>query len=150
MELTELDHKIIALMKENARRSHREMGRILKESYSLVGERLKLLEDNNILTVVAVNDLRNSGFEHMLHLEIQVQGRSVDAVANDLAALNEVVAVSIISGQFEIVALLLALDKEDLERRLEKDIGGISGIRRLVATLALDIMKYEFDVVPLK
>ena len=54
-----------------------------------------------------------------------------------------------ISGQFEIVALLAATDLDDLQKKLEVDIGGIEGIRRLVATLSLEVLKFDFDAKPL-
>jgi Lrp/AsnC family leucine-responsive transcriptional regulator len=149
MELTDLDHQIMDLLKENARRSNREIGRLLDSNYLLVGERIKLLEENGLMHVLAVSDLRRSGFDHLLHLEIKVEGRPAEEVAEELAEFDEILAVSMISGQFEIVALLAATDLKDLQQKLETDIGAIKGIRRLLATLSLDVLKFDFDAKPL-
>ena len=149
MELTDLDHKIMDLLKENARRSNREIGRLLDASYLLVGERIKLLEENGLMHVMAVSDLRRAGFDHLLHLEIKVEGRPALEVAEELAEFDEILAVSMISGQFEIVALLAATDLDDLQQKLATDIGEIKCIRRLLATMSLDVLKFDFDAKPL-
>ena len=149
MELTDLDRKIMDLLKENARRSNREIGRLLDANYILVGDRIKLLEENGLMHVMAVSDIRRAGFEHLLHLEIKVEGRPAEEVAEELAEFDEILAVSMISGEFEIVALLAATDLEDLQQKLETDIGKIKGIRRLLATMSLDVLKFDFDAKPL-
>jgi Lrp/AsnC family transcriptional regulator for asnA, asnC and gidA len=76
---------------------------------------------------------------------IEVQGRPAEEVAQDLAAVEEVFAVHLVTGARDIEILVALHDLDELESFLLRDIGKIRGIRALSTGIAVDIIKYDFD-----
>lgn len=150
MQLDELDEKIIALMRKDGRQSNQEVARQLGVTAVTVRSRIKRLEEANIMRVVAVTDFAAAGYEVLMAVGVEVQNRSAEDVARELAAFEQVFSVNLVTGPEDIEILVAAEDFECISRFISKDLAAIQGIRRLSPALALDVLKYEFDSAPLK
>jgi len=144
-ELDEIDRHIIAALKSDGRATNQKIARALKISPATVGARIRRLENINAMRVVAVTDFAALGYQVLLAVGIEVQGRAAEEVAKELAALEEVFAVHLVTGARDI-EILVALQKlEELESFLLRDVAKIRGIRTLAAGIAADVIKYDFD-----
>ncbi len=144
-ELDDIDRHIIAALKADGRATNQKIARSLKISPATVGARIRRLENVNAMRVVAVTDFAALGYKVLLAVGIEVQGRAAEEVAQDLAALEEVFAVHLVTGARDLEILVALHDLEELETFLLKDIGKIRGIRTLAAGIAADVIKYDFD-----
>ena len=144
-ELDELDRRIIAALKADGRATNQKIARSLHISPATVGARIRRLENMNAMRVVAVTDFAALGYNVLLAVGIEVQGRAAEEVARELAALEEVFAVHMVTGARDIEILVVLHDLEELETFLLRDIAKIRGIRALAAGIAADVIKYDFD-----
>ena len=145
-ELDELDHKIIATLKADGRATNQKIARSLTVAPATVSARIRRLEQLNAMRVVAVTDFAALGYEVLLAIGIEVQGRPAQDVAQDLAKLPEVFAVHLVTGARDIEILVALHDLEELRTFLMKDVARVRGIRSLSSGIAADVIKFEFDL----
>ncbi len=144
-ELDEIDRRIIEALKSDGRATNQKIARALKISPATVGARIRRLENINAMRVVAVTDFASLGYQVLLAVGIEVQGRAAEEVARDLAALEEVFAVHLVTGARDIEILVALHGLEELETFLLQDVAKIRGIGTLSAGIAADVIKYDFD-----
>lgn len=144
-ELDDIDRHIIAALKADGRATNQKIARSLRISPATVGARIRRLENVNAMRVVAVTDFAALGYKVLLAIGIEVQGRRAEEVAQELAALEEVFAVHLVTGARDIEILVALHDLEELETFLLQDVAKIRGIRTLAAGIAADVIKYDFD-----
>jgi Lrp/AsnC family leucine-responsive transcriptional regulator len=144
-ELDDVDRHIIAALKADGRATNQKIARSLRISPATVGARIRRLENVNAMRVVAVTDFAALGYKVLLAVGIEVQGRAAEEVAEELAALQEVFAVHLVTGARDIEILVALHDFEELETFLLQDVAKIRGIRTLAAGIAADVIKYDFD-----
>jgi Lrp/AsnC family transcriptional regulator, leucine-responsive regulatory protein len=144
-ELDEVDRHIIAALQADGRATNQRIARSLQISPATVGARIRRLENVNAMRVVAVTDFAALGYQVLLAVGIEVQGRAAEEVAQELAALEEVFAVHLVTGARDIEILVALHDLEELKVFLLQDVAKIRGIRALSAGIAADVIKYDFD-----
>lgn len=148
-QLDDIDHRIIALLREDGRLPYRAIARELDLTEATVRSRVRRLEDSNTMRVVAVTDIEAAGFHLLLAVGVQVENRSPEAVARDLAAIAEVFSVNVVVGTHDIEALVVAEDQVALHALLSERLARVEGVRRLTPSLAVDVLKNQPDWVPL-
>ena len=144
-ELDDVDRHIIAALQADGRATNQKIARSLKISPATVGARIRRLENVNAMRVVAVTDFAALGYQVLLAVGIEVQGRAAEEVAQELAALEEVFAVHLVTGARDIEILVALHDLDDLKVFLLQDVAKSRGIRALSAGIAADVIKYDFD-----
>jgi len=144
-QLDEVDRRIIAALKADGRATNQRIARSLRISPATVGARIRRLESINAMRVVAVTDFAALGYSVLLAVGIEVQGRPAQEVAAELAALDEVFAVHLVTGARDIEILVVLHELEELETFLLRDVAKIRGIGTLSAGIAADVIKYDFD-----
>jgi Lrp/AsnC family transcriptional regulator for asnA, asnC and gidA len=86
----------------------------------------------------------------LLAVGVQVEGRSPEEVAQELARFTEVFSVNVVVGAHDLEILVVAEGRPALERLLTERLAGVPGVRRLTPALALDVLKNQPDWVPLR
>jgi DNA-binding Lrp family transcriptional regulator len=140
VKLDEIDLGLIRLLRQNGRAGNRELGQALGISEGTARSRIRRLAEGRVMHVTAINDYEAEGYQFWLMCCFQVEGRPVRDVAADIAACPRAVAVSIVSGRFDIVASVLAEDKAELSRLLTEELGGIPGVSAIETAVALDVV----------
>lgn len=148
-EFDETDRKILELLKANGRATNQKIARELKISAATVSARIRQMEEAKALKVVAATDFAAFGYNILLAIGVEVQGRSAEAVAEDLARLPHVLSINLVTGAKDIEILLAAREFSELSDFLLTQVAAIRGIRSLSPSIAVDIVKYDFDVAPL-
>jgi Lrp/AsnC family leucine-responsive transcriptional regulator len=147
--LDELDTKIIAMLRSNGRATNQDIAERLSVTAATVSARLKRMEEARVMRVVAVTDFAAHGYNVLIALGVKVQGRDARDVGRDLAKLPEVLSVNLMNGAHELELLVALHDFSEINMLLSDHIAGISGVSELSPGIAADIVKFEFNVVPL-
>ncbi|MDE2436306.1 MAG: Lrp/AsnC family transcriptional regulator [Sphingomonadales bacterium] len=144
------DRSIVEQLRLNGRANNQQIAEELGLTATTVSTRIKRMEDADQLRVVAVSDFSAHGFNILLRVAIEVDGRPASQVAQELAELPEVFAVHLVTGRYDIDMLMALHDFEDLSGILFDRLSTISGIRSLTPSIVVDILKYQFDVAPIE
>jgi len=144
------DVAIIRELRANGRANNQQIAETLGLTATTVSTRIRRMEDANQLRVVAVSDFSAHGFNVLLRISVSVDGRPASDVANELAALPEVVAAHMVTGGYDIDMLVALHDFDDLSDFLLDKLSGVHGIRTLTPAIVVDIIKYQFDVAPIE
>lgn len=147
--LDELDTRIIDLLRANGRATNQEIAENLSVTAATVSARLRRLEESRVMRVVAVTDFAAHGYNVLIALGVKVRDRRIHAVARDLAELPEVLSVNIMNGAHEIELLVALHDFTEINMLLSDHIAAIAGVSEISPGIAADIVKFEFNVVPL-
>ncbi|MFT5709834.1 MAG: DNA-binding Lrp family transcriptional regulator [Halioglobus sp.] len=146
--LDDIDHAIIDLLRADGRLPYRALARELQLTEATVRSRVKRLEESDTMRVVAVTDIEAAGYQMLLAIGVQVEDRSPSDVAHDLAKIPEIFSVNVVVGTHDVEILLVAEDLDALNALQAKVLSTVPGIRRLTASLAIDVLKNQPDWVP--
>ncbi len=148
IDLDETDEAIIELLRSDGRMPYRAIARELDIAENTVRSRVRRLEESDTMRLVAVTDIEARGYGMLLAIGVQVEGRSPEDVAREMAAIPEVFSVSVVVGSQDIEILVVARDQAELSELISEKLGALSGVRRLTPALALDVLKNQPDWVP--
>jgi Lrp/AsnC family transcriptional regulator for asnA, asnC and gidA len=146
--LDDTDQAIIALLRTDGRMPYRAIARELDIAENTVRARVRRMEDSDSLRLVAVTDIEAAGYGMLLAIGVQVEGRSPEAVAREIAAIAEVFSVNVVVGAQDIEILVVARDQAALSELITEKLGAVPGVRHLTPALALDVLKNQPDWVP--
>ena len=135
-------------MREDGRLPFRALAREVGLTETTVRARVRRLEESNTMKVVAVTDFEAAGYELLLAIGVQVEERSPAEVAKDLARFPEVFSVNVVIGTHDVEILVVAEDQAALAELISKRLACLPGVRRLTASLAMDVLKNQPDWVP--
>jgi DNA-binding Lrp family transcriptional regulator len=148
IDLDDTDQAIIALLRQDGRMPYRAIARELEVSENTVRARIRRMEESDTMRVVAVTDIEAAGYGMLLAIGVQVEGRSPETVAREMAAIAEVFSVNVVVGAQDIEILVVARDQAALNELITDKLGAVPGVRRLTPALALDVLKNQPDWVP--
>jgi len=80
---------------------------------------------------------------------IQVKGRSVIDVGEDLAKIPQVLTINLTIGAYDIEIQVVAHDIEEMAHLLTEEISKVRGVARISPGLALKVLKYESQWAPI-
>ena len=144
--MDELDVKISALLKEDARASNASIAREVGVSEGTVRRRLKRLIQEGFVRVVATLDPGKMGYASEALIGVQVDPDKVDDVTDDLAQLEETNWVSITTGAFDIVTWVTLDSSEALGIFLRTKVGIIPGVKRTETFVTLAVKKRGYGI----
>ncbi len=144
------DRNIVEQLRRNGRANNQQIAGELGLTATTVSTRIKRMEDADQLRVVAVSDFSAHGFNILLKVAIEVDGRPASEVAQELADLPEVFAVHLVTGRYDIDMLMALHDFDDLSGVLLEKLSTIVGIRSMTPAIVVNIVKYQFDVAPIE
>jgi Lrp/AsnC family transcriptional regulator for asnA, asnC and gidA len=137
--LDELDQGLIELLRHDGRASGRELGEALGASKATVAKRIRRLADDRVLRVVGVTDVETFGFQHQAFVKVRVADRSVDEIGAALADIPELLTVTRMFGEYDIVAVAVARDLAHLDAVVNVAVRNVYGVDLVHADLALKV-----------
>jgi Lrp/AsnC family transcriptional regulator, leucine-responsive regulatory protein len=150
IQLDAVDQKIIEHLRVQGRASNQQIAERLGLTATTVSSRIKRMEEANQLRVVAVSDFSAHGFNFLMRVMVEVDGRPASQVAHELAEIPEVFATHLVTGRYDVDMLVALHGLEDLSPLLFDKFSKVRGIRTLVPSIVVDIVKYQFDVAPIE
>lgn len=144
------DRNIVEQLRQNGRATNQQIAEKLGLTATTVSSRIKRMEEADQLRVVAVSDFAAHGFNFLIRIAVEVDGRAASEVANELAEFPQVCAAHIVTGRYDIDMLVALHDMDDLSAMMFDKLSMVRGIRSMTPSIVIDIIKYQFDVAPLK
>lgn len=148
-EFSDLDFQIIEILKKDGRASNQSIADKLGVTTSMVATRIRRMEQAGLMKIVMVTDFTTFDYNVLLPIGVDVKGRPANDVADDLALLEEVTSVQLVSGKHDIEILVTLQSMEQMPELLLNKLSQIGGVRSINPSFAVDIIKYDFDVAPI-
>lgn len=145
----EIDFAIIEQLRRNGRASNQQVAEVLDLTPVTVATRIKRMEEADQLRAVGVADFSAFGYNALMKIAIEVDGRPAPDVANDLASIPEVMTVHRMTGRHEIDVLVALHDYSEFKGFLVNKLAKVHGIRSISPAMIIDVVKYQFDVAPI-
>ncbi len=148
LDLDATDERIIELLREDGRMPYRALAKALGLTEATVRSRVRRLEESNVMRVVAVTDFEAAGYDFMLAVAVQVESRPPAEVAQELADFVEVFSINVVIGACDLELLVVAEDQASLTELIYGRLASVPGVRRVVPSLAVNVLKNQPDWVP--
>jgi DNA-binding Lrp family transcriptional regulator len=145
-ELDDLDFQILRTLEEDARQSCREIAEKLGVATGTVYNRIKKLTDEGVIKgYIPIIDPEKVGYELTALILIQVEGRYLVDVENEVAKFDEVFYVYDITGEFDVAIAARFKTREKLNKFI-KSILTIQHVKRTVTNIVLNVVKEDLRV----
>jgi DNA-binding Lrp family transcriptional regulator len=145
-EIDDLDLQIIKLLQEDSRISYNKMASKLGASVGTIYNRVKSLEEKGILKgYTAIIDPVKLGYGTIAIILVQAEGAHLVEVENEIAKIDNVVAVYDITGDFDIAVIARFRDRFELNS-LVKKLLSMSYVKRTVTNVVLNVVKEDFRI----
>ncbi|MDT4931548.1 MAG: Lrp/AsnC family transcriptional regulator, regulator for asnA, asnC and gidA [Pseudonocardiales bacterium] len=135
---------IIEQLQEDGRRPYASIGKAVGLSDAAVRQRVQKLLDTGVMQIVAVTDPMQIGFARQAMIAISVNG-DVEAVADELAKIDEVDYIVVTAGSFDLLAEVVVEDDTHLLRLLTDRIRTIDGVMSTESFLYLKLVKQTYN-----
>lgn len=137
-----IDHRLLTLLRADAREPVAVLARKLALARSTVQERIDRLEKQG---VIAGYTIREGGTytdrQILAHVMISVDPKMSASVTSDLKKMPEVRSLAAISGAFDLMAELAAETTARIDAVLDA-IGHLKGVQKTMSSIVLSV-KFE-------
>ena len=139
--MDDADRRIVALLRENARRSFQDIGQHVHLSAPAVKRRIDRLErDGVILGYTAAVDASAFGWQAEAFVDLYCEGRMpAESIKRAVEGEAGVVSAHTVAGEASALLHVMARDTQDLELCLER-IRATDGISRTVTEVVLSTL----------
>ncbi|MCD6470688.1 Lrp/AsnC family transcriptional regulator [Candidatus Bathyarchaeota archaeon] len=145
-KIDKLDLQIIKLLQEDSRMSFNKIASKLGISVGTAYNRVKSLEEKGVLKGYTVLiDPAIIGYGTIAIILIQAEGAHLVNVENEIAKIDNVVAVYDITGDFDIAVIARFKDRYGLNAFVKK-ILSMPYVKRTVTSVVLNVVKEDFRV----
>jgi Lrp/AsnC family transcriptional regulator, regulator for asnA, asnC and gidA len=142
--LDDVSKAIIEQLQQDGRRSYAAIGKVVGLSEAAVRQRVQRLTESGVIQVVAVTDPLQLGFARQAMVGIRAKGE-LEAVAEALAALEEVDYVVITAGTYDILAEVVAESDDHLLELISSKIRRIDNIESTETFMYLKLQKQTYS-----
>ena len=125
----DIDLALINLLMEDARATNLYLADRLGLSEGTIRARIKRMEDERIIHITAITDVRARGMEATAWIGLSVEGPYTRKVAESLALVEGVGLVATTLGDYEILLTFVATSRGALAEFVSKSISPLQGIR---------------------
>lgn len=144
--LDELNLKILSILQEDARKSSREIADRLNVATGTIYNRIKKMSDEGIIKgYIPFIDFQKIGFDLTALILIQVEGKHMIQVEEELAAIPNVVAVYDITGEHDVAMVGRFKNRKSLNDFI-KNMLKMEHIERTVTSVVLNVVKEDFRI----
>ena len=148
--MDDLDRQLVSALREEPRATARALSRSLGVGEPAVAARIRRLQEDRELRVMALLEMGALGYEHFALFGIRVDDRLPDVVAKELIEIPEVQGLTATSGRFELTGTLFARDKPHLRALLDERLGAVRGVQDVESALVLEALVSTADIATLK
>ncbi|NND82403.1 MAG: Lrp/AsnC family transcriptional regulator [Gammaproteobacteria bacterium] len=145
--LDEVDRQIIEHLSRDARLSNREIADSLGLVEGTVRGRIKRLQSDNIIKIMAIADTRvMTGHANpmMAYLGIHANLDTLRETAEVIADLSFVRFAATMLGRYEILAISFFGSNDEMIECINRDIISIPGVKHVDTKLAIKNVKYDY------
>ena len=144
--LDALDHKIVDKLAVDARISNRAIAAELGVTEGTIRTRIKRLQNEGLIQFTVVTDFRMAGSPNLCMMGIDVDPSRVTEVAARLKHMPEINCVVLMLGRFNLLAMGLFTNIEQLNEIITERIRGLPGVQRVETSISVHNLKYDAGV----
>ena len=145
-KLDELDHRIIDLLARDARVSNRQIAEQLGVTEGTIRGRVKRLEKDNCIRFTAVTNVAFAGAPKVVLIGVHAAHGELTALSQRIAAMPEIRCVIITLGRYDILAIGLFTQLEEVVDVANNRILALPGVRHVETSIAVKTLKYDYRV----
>jgi Lrp/AsnC family transcriptional regulator for asnA, asnC and gidA len=128
--LDAIDRTLLTLLQDDGRLPYSDLAAATGLSSGAARARVLRLRERGILQIVGVTDPLRLGYRSMALLAIGIEG-DVDAAADAIGALDEVIYVVVAAGSADLLVEVVAVDGDALHETVNRRIRAVPGVRRV-------------------
>ncbi len=146
-QLDDLDRQLIEVLARDARVSNRKIAVDLGVTEGTVRGRIKRLQQDGLISFTAITSFGLADSARMAFIGVQAEVSDVREVARQIAELDQVNAVMLTMGRFNILAICLFNSLDHLHEVASDRILAIPGVHHVETSIAVKTLKYNARVV---
>ncbi|MBN1368114.1 MAG: Lrp/AsnC family transcriptional regulator [Dehalococcoidales bacterium] len=139
--LDDIDKNIIMNLQNNARQNYNALGKIVGASEGTIRNRVKFAVNREVIQIKAVLNPTKIGFEFTCMLGIAVDIEKLLEVAEKLADYPNVYFLTLCTGTFDIIAMLLFRNSSEFNTFMMEQVSKLPGIRSTQTFVNMNLMK---------
>lgn len=137
----ELDRQIITLLREDGRRSNREVARRLSVPEATVRYRVRRLTDSGVLKIAASVDPEHLGYALTAVISVTAEPRQFVAASEAIAEMPEVMWLAITTGASDLVLTASFHNQESMFTFVTDQLAHVPGITRIETSVCMRVVK---------
>lgn len=143
-----IDEKIIKILNDNGRATASEISKNVKLSIPAVAERIKKLEESNIIEKYTVKLNREAlNYKALAFIFVNIdKSENIEAFRNAIIKNNSVLECHHIAGQYDYLLKVLVKDIPSLETFISEYLKGIKGVINTSTIISLSSLKETLNV----
>jgi DNA-binding Lrp family transcriptional regulator len=143
IQLDDLDRQLIDLLARDARVSNRKIATELGVTEGTVRGRIKRLQQDRLISFTAVTGLQMAHKSRLAFIHVQAEVERTREVAKAIAEIETINAVLVTMGQFNILAMCLFDELDDLVDVASDRILSLPGVHHVETSIAVKTVKYN-------
>jgi Lrp/AsnC family transcriptional regulator for asnA, asnC and gidA len=144
--LDALDRRIVDKLARDARISNRAIAAELGVTEGTIRTRIKRLQNEGLIQFTVVTDFRMAGSPNLCMLGIDADPSRVTELAERLKHIPEISCVILMLGRFNLLAMGLFTNIEQLNELIIDQIRSLPGVQRVETAISVHNLKYEAGV----
>jgi Lrp/AsnC family transcriptional regulator, regulator for asnA, asnC and gidA len=145
--LDDLDLRIIVELQDDGRRAFRDISRALDTPEATIRTRVKKLQDQGILQILAFTDPSKLGSAKLALIFAKVEPHSHASVVTQLNVWNEVSYLSTTLGAYDLCVQVLCRDEDHLWE-IQQKMRGVKGMLDVRMMQEIKVHKIRFTIPP--
>jgi Lrp/AsnC family transcriptional regulator for asnA, asnC and gidA len=142
-QLDTLDTQLVDMLARDARVSNRRIAAELGVTEGTVRGRIKRLQQDGLIAFTAITGFQLGHRARLAFINVQADVDRVREVAQVIADIPGVNAVLVTMGQFNITAMCLIDDLDELVELASDQILSINGVHHVETSIAVKTIKYN-------
>ena len=142
-QVDDLDLQLIELLSRDARVSNRKVASELGVTEGTVRGRIKRLQQDGLIAFTAITSFGMAHKSRLAFISIQAEVDRVQEVAQEISELPMINAAMITLGQFNILAMCLFDELDQLVETASDRILDIRGVHHVETSIAVKTIKYN-------
>ena len=143
--LDALDHRIVAVLQENARLTNAEIAGKVASSEPTVRRRVERLLQHQIIRIVAVAPPFPLGYHIVAILGLQIDHSFLDGIEEALRTMSEIRFAGVTLGSYDVVVEVWFHSNSELLAFLHERLSKIPGVQRIESLQVAKMIKYTYD-----
>jgi DNA-binding Lrp family transcriptional regulator len=139
MQIDDIDRRLLALLRENARLPMSELARALGVSRTTAQSRLERLERSGVVTGYSVktSDAHERG-QIRAYVMLTIAPKQTAAVISAARATTSVRRLSSVSGPFDLIAEVATQTVAEMDILIDA-LGGLDGVERTTSSVVMSV-----------
>ena len=143
VQVDDLDLQLIDLLSRDARVSNRKVASELGVTEGTVRGRIKRLQQDGLIAFTAITSFGMVHKSRLAFISVQAEVERVREVAQAISDLPMINAVMITMGQFNLLAMCLFDELDQLVETASDRILDIAGVHHVETSIAVKTIKYN-------